>query len=195
MKIEIVRLAGIDTDYTIAYVDGEPAVIGHWSLNGSVCYFYRPYPSSYIDNKYDGTRWHLVDGNWTSDAVISPAPDGKFRDMRPVWDRSVSAPMSDEMDDDVVDLLSSVPEDLDDDDDDDVVEDAWFTELLIKSHYNIVDAEDGEFLAQGIQGCDAMRHAWPEGALAFEIGSPCTCGADDPDSDKECTCDPVDVAG
>lgn len=66
-------------------------------------------------------------------------------------------------------------------------DDARFTELRTDVNYDIID-EDGDCLAQGIQGGDAMRHAWPEGSRAFETMCTEEC------RDGECVCEPVEFA-
>lgn len=71
---------------------------------------------------------------------------------------------------------------------------AKFTKLDPRENYDIVDADTGLYLTQGISGCDAQRGIadWPAGAMAFVTTG---CGDElDDDLDDEPVDEPVDIA-
>ena len=45
-----------------------------------------------------------------------------------------------------------------------------FSNLEIDCNYDIIDAESGHPLTEGIQGADAMSDNWPDGAEAWPAG-------------------------
>jgi hypothetical protein len=47
---------------------------------------------------------------------------------------------------------------------------AKFTHLELTKHYDIIDAETGHWLTQGIQGADAMAADWPNDSEAWDTG-------------------------
>jgi len=60
---------------------------------------------------------------------------------------------------------------------------ARFTELDITNSYDIVDADTGDWITQGVQGSEAMQRNWPDDAQAW------------PQGEREFEGSPVDVAG
>jgi hypothetical protein len=60
-RLEIVSRATADTDYTIAYIDGEPVAVVEESDGG----FYGVVADAeYVDNVYEQRRWYVKGGKW-----------------------------------------------------------------------------------------------------------------------------------
>lgn len=74
-----------------------------------------------------------------------------------------------------------------------------FNRLSSTMNYDIVDPCTGDFLAQGIQGSEAMcLHKWPYGSEAYETGAARCDECDSRDCDESCSCSchwPVERAG
>ena len=59
---------------------------------------------------------------------------------------------------------------------------ARFSRLAVDDHYDIIDADSGRWITQGIQGADAMATTWDEGDEAW------------PSGEKDFKGSPVDIA-
>ena len=176
MKIEIISTS--KSVYRIGYVDGCHAAIvvdpdnENWGY-----YFLFPVDSGKYLESLPGGYWYIgTDGDWDFEIWRSDLPAG----LSKITDGELGKAHSIPRDSVDADTLASLD-----------IEDAWFKELDLHTHYDIVD-EYSEFLARGVPGHRAMECAWPDGASAFETDATCTCGA--ADSDKECTCEPVEIA-
>lgn len=67
---EIISRARADTDYTIAYIEGEPVAVVEEDGGG---YYGALADGEYVENAYEGFWWYVKDGQWHSTPVQSNA--------------------------------------------------------------------------------------------------------------------------
>ena len=76
MGIKIIYKAVADTDYTIAYIDGRPAAIMESKQADAYGYYITPGEREYVVNRYAGSRWYIMNGEWEKQHVAYPVfPD------------------------------------------------------------------------------------------------------------------------
>lgn len=74
MKIEIISKSQADTDYTIAYIDGQPAAIVTDQSDDDIGYYGVVNDGEYVHCPYEGYRYYVDDGRWVSSHDSYPIP-------------------------------------------------------------------------------------------------------------------------